>query len=154
MEHVTSKKAIQVLNDLIAINNDRIEGYQKAISELKPTDADLRALFTEFIDVSKKIKNELVSEVQSADEDYEKGTTNSGKLFRAWMDVKSVFTGHDRYSTLVNCERGEDAAQEAYRDALKEELPADVMTMLSAQQQQLKTGHDKVKRLRDNLKHN
>ena len=30
-----------VLNDLIKINNDRIEGYQRALEETKDTDVDL-----------------------------------------------------------------------------------------------------------------
>jgi len=48
----------EVLNDLIQINNDRIEGYQKAIEELKATDTDLTNLFTGFITQSQTLKSE------------------------------------------------------------------------------------------------
>ncbi len=36
-----SIKSIEVLNDLVQINNDRITGYEKAIRRTKPEDDDL-----------------------------------------------------------------------------------------------------------------
>ena len=36
METITSKQTAEVLEDLIKINNDRIEGYEKAAKDLKP----------------------------------------------------------------------------------------------------------------------
>ena len=42
MQH--NEELMEVLNDLVRINNDRIEGYEKAISETKDIDADLRTL--------------------------------------------------------------------------------------------------------------
>ena len=33
-----SKEVVEVLNDLVMINNDRITGYQRAIKELKQED--------------------------------------------------------------------------------------------------------------------
>ena len=78
------------------------------------------------------------------------GTTVRGKIYRAWMDVRATFTGHDRYSILANCERGEDAAQSAYKDALAEEdVPKYIHDMIAEQQSKLKLSHDKVKMLRD-----
>jgi len=59
------------------------------------------------------------------------GTTASGKIYRAWMDVKAVFTGHDRETILSNCEAGEDAAQRAYTSALEQEgIPAFIRELL------------------------
>lgn len=140
----------EVLNDLVQINNDRIVGYERAIEELKPEDSDLKALFTRMIGESHKIKLALATEVQALGADADTGTTNSGKLYRAWMDVKAVFTGHDRQSVLNNCEGGEDAAQKAYKGALEEEeLSAYLRTMITEQKAQLKVSHDEIKALRD-----
>jgi len=44
-----SKETIEVLNDLIRINNDRIAGYEKAIRETKPEDEDLKILYATMI---------------------------------------------------------------------------------------------------------
>jgi uncharacterized protein (TIGR02284 family) len=136
----------EILNDLVQINNDRIEGYRRAIEELKDGDADLKELFSRLINESMEYKSQLVSAGAKPDND----TTNSGKIYRVWMDVKAVFTGHDRKAVLSNCEFGEDAAQKAYHTALSEEnLPSDIRALLSQQQQSLKASHDKIKMLRD-----
>ena len=143
-------ETIEVLNDLIQINNDRIEGYEKALKELKPEDSDLKALFSSMISESHEIRLALGTEVNSLGGDMENSTTTSGKIYRAWMDVKAVFTGHDRHTVLSNCEAGEDAAQRAYRDALgDDELPAYVREMIVEQQLTLKSSHDQIKALRD-----
>ena len=149
---ISTKETIEVLNDLVAINNDRIVGYEKAIDETKQEDSDLKSLFTSMIDESRKIKLDLANEVQVLGGEYDRGTTASGKLYRAWMDVRAVFTGHDRYTVLANCERGEDAAQNAYKEALNEHLPDYIHTLLSGQKQTLKASHDKVRSLRDAAK--
>jgi uncharacterized protein (TIGR02284 family) len=65
------------------------------------------------------------------------------------MDVKAVFTGHDRHTVLANCEAGEDAAQRAYRMALEHDLPAFIRELLIQQQQTLRVSHDEIKALRD-----
>jgi uncharacterized protein (TIGR02284 family) len=104
------------------------------------------------IDESRKIRLDLAGEVQSLGGEYDRGTTTSGKLYRAWMDVKAVFTGHDRHAVLANCERGEDAAQSAYKDALEEEVPAYIRELLEKQKKTLRASHDKVRALRDAAK--
>jgi len=153
IETATTKETIEILNDLVAINNDRITGYEKAIDEAKDSDSDLKSLFRSMIDESRGIRLALANEVQSLGGEYERGTTASGKLYRVWMDVRAVFTGKDRHSVLANCERGEDAAQNAYKDALSEKsLPAYIRTMLEEQKRKLRASHDKVKALRDAAK--
>jgi uncharacterized protein (TIGR02284 family) len=141
---------IETLNDLLQINNDRIVGYERAIEELKPEDSDLKTLFVRMIGESHKLKLALATEVQALGSDADTGTTNSGKIYRAWMDVKAVFTGHDRKSVLDNCEGGEDAAQRAYKEALEQEdLSAHIRSMITEQKAQLRLSHDEIKALRD-----
>ena len=149
-----NKKVVEVLNDLIQINNDRITGYERAIKELKDESADLKTLFEGYIDQSRNIRNELGTEVQTLKGEMDDGTTGSGKIYRAWMDVKAVFTGHDRHTVLENCEFGEDAAQKAYKSALEtDDLPAYLVELISKQQIELRAAHDEVKALRDENKY-
>lgn len=151
----SNKATIEILNDLIEINNDRITGYERAIKELKDQDQDLKVLFEGMINESREARNALGKEVQVLGGEMEPGTatTNSGKIYRAWMDVKAVFTGHDRKTVLNNCEFGEDAAQKAYDTALlSEELPAYLREMVSKQKHVLKASHDEIKALRDQEK--
>jgi uncharacterized protein (TIGR02284 family) len=119
-----SEEVIELLNDLVMINNDRITGYQRAIKELKEDDSDLKLLFDQMIVESQQLKSDLAHEIQVLHGDVEQGSTGMGKIYRAWMDVKAVFTGESRHSILSNCEVGEDAAQKAYQKAMEtERLP-------------------------------
>lgn len=146
----TISKDTEILNDLIQINNDRVVGYEKAIEELQTEDADLKSLFVKMIGESHQYKMALATEVQVLGEEAEQGTTASGKIYRVWMDVKAVFTGHDRKTILNNCEFGEDAAQKAYKMALDEEdLSANLRALITEQKASLRISHDEIKALRD-----
>jgi uncharacterized protein (TIGR02284 family) len=147
----TNDNLVSVLNDLIRINNDRIEGYQRANNEARDIDVDLRAVFTRMADESRQYAAELIQEVVKLGGEPATGTTASGKIYRAWMDVKATFTGHDRESVLASCEFGEDAAQKAYRSALESdaEMTADIRQLIANQKASLKTSHDVIKKYRD-----
>ncbi len=145
-----SKEIIEVLNDLVMINNDRIEGYERAVKELKAEDKDLKTLFDHMILESQQIKSDLVQEVQVLHGDVEKGTTEMGKIYRGWMGLKAIFTGDSRHAILSNCEFGEDAAQKVYKKVLEtEKLPAFLREMLANQQETLKVSHDEIRDLRN-----
>lgn len=147
----TSEKTYDVLNDLIQINNDRIEGYERAAKETASEDSDLRSLFLSMASESRRYVNELNQHVSMAGKEPAEGTTASGKIYRAWMDVKATFTGKDRKAILASCEYGEDAAQKAYDQALSTdaELPTEIRQLITDQKSSLRKSHDKIKRMRD-----
>ena len=148
----TNEKLVEVLNDLIEINNDRVTGYEKAVDETKDLDVDLQAIFHGMANDSRKYAAELTQEVNKlggvADTN---ATTNSGKIYRIWMDVKATFTGHSRQAVLENCEFGEDAAQKAYTEALASdaEMGSNVRQLITEQQASLKVAHNLIKKYRD-----
>ncbi len=146
-----NEKLTEVLNDLIRVNNDRAEGYVNASEEVKSTDVDLRATFNKLADQSRKFATELTTEVVKLGGEPSTGTTASGKIHRAWMDVKATFSGNDRHTILSSCESGEDATQKAYKAALASdaEIDADTRKLITDQQASLKTSHDLVKKYRD-----
>lgn len=146
-----NEKVIGILNDLIQINHDRVVGYEKAIEHLKDEDADLKILFQRYIKESRQYAQELTAEVSRLGGSPSDGTTNSGKVYRVWMDLKAAVTGHDRKTILDNCEFGEDAAQKAYDMALNSntETELSIRDVIVRQKATLKSGHDEVKRLRD-----
>lgn len=147
----TNETLIEVLNGLIEINHDRVNGYEKAIEETKDLDLDLRAIFRSMANDSSTYAAELSSLVSGLGGTPADGTTNSGKLYRVWMDIKTTFTGHDRQSVLELCEFGEDAAQKAYKAAIASdaEMSADTRQLIADQQAKLKTSHDIIKKYRD-----
>lgn len=141
----------EILNDLVKINNDRIEGYQKAINESKDLDIDLKAIFETMISESTQYKDELTQKILHHGGEVEDDTTSAGKIYRAWMDIKSTITDSDRHSILASCEFGEDAAQRAYEAALSADslLDADCRKLITEQQASLKKSHDVIKTQRD-----
>jgi uncharacterized protein (TIGR02284 family) len=134
------EELVGVLNDLIRINNDRIEGYERAANETKDSDLDMKAVFNEMASQSRRYVNELTQEVGRLGGDAALDTTISGKVYRVWMDLKAAISGKDRESILGSCEYGEDVAQRAYEAAL--ESDAYMST-------EVKTSHDMIKRYRD-----
>lgn len=146
-----SEKAMDVINDLIEINNDRIEGFEKAASDLDEQDSDLTTIFNKLANESRENVAELTEIAQNSGQAPVEGTSTSGALHRAWIDVKSVFTGGDRESILDECEHGEDAITEAYRSALdpENEIGYELQGILQKQQAAVVAGHDRIKTLRD-----
>ncbi len=145
----SNEKIVDVLNQLIQINNDRIEGYEKAAKETN--DNELKMLFERFASKSNMLKSQLNSEVIKRNGKPNESTTASGKVFRVWMDFKAALTGKDRKAILSSCEFGEDAAHEVYEDVMKASigLPADIMQMITSQKSALRQDHDEIKKLRD-----
>ena len=145
-----NEKTIEVLNTLITINNDRIEGYETAAKETE--EQELKTLFAQFSSTSQKCKSELITEVSNLGGTAAEGTLISGKFFRVWMDVKAALTGKDRKAILNSCEFGEDAAKDIYEKALDndlENLNAYQQTMIKKQLTLLVADCGKVKVMRN-----
>jgi len=152
----TSEKSVDVINDLIKINNDRSAGFEKAAQDLKNGNGELIAVFNRLAGESREYANELTGIARQYYGDVAEGTSTSGDLHRAWISIKSTFTGNDAAAILDECERGEDAAKSAYKDALDEsnELTFEVAGVLQRQQEGIIAGHDLIKNLRDQAQRN
>ena len=146
----TNDETIGTLNDLIKINNDRVEGYEKAVKDAAGN-PDLVTTFSEYANQSRRYANELRRLVTGLGGQPSESTTVSGKIYRLWMDLRSAISSSERSSALDMSEYGEDAAQKAYREALKGTtyLPTDVLATITMQKTELKESHDTIKGLRD-----
>lgn len=144
---------VEVLNDLILINNDRVAGYEKAYDETETSDTDLRSLYNSLANHSRDHVLELSREVTALGGEPATGTMVSGKLYRVWMDVRAAFSSDGRKTSLDNSEFGEDAAQKAYDSALEsDELTPELRALITRQKATLREGHDTIKGLRDSEK--
>ncbi len=139
-------ESIDILNELVVINNDRIEGYETA-SEITE-EMELKNLFTELAQTSHKCKRELMEEILKLDGSCAQGTKTTGKFFRAWMDVKAALVGRNRKIVLESCEYGEQKALEAYKEAIREAqeiFTTEQQTIISAQYASIKSDFERVK---------
>lgn len=146
----TTENSINVLNDLIELNNDRVAGFEKAIADINDENIDLKGLFQTYATQSRKFSQELTALTAVRGGDVETGNSVAGTLHRAWIDVKSLFGGTDRASILSEAERGEDAIKKGYQTALTEAaLSGEALQTVTAQAQDINAAHDSIKTLRD-----
>ncbi len=147
-----NEKTIDALNKLVEINNDRIEGYEKASENTE--ERDLNDLFSAFKQTSQKCLGELKSEINKLGGQVTEGTTTSGEFFRVWMDVKTALAGKDKKAILNSCEYGEEQADETYQEILNDEsehLNTQQQSMIKEQLNLLKADQSKIKSMQNNL---
>ncbi|HEY2343526.1 MAG TPA: PA2169 family four-helix-bundle protein [Chthoniobacteraceae bacterium] len=145
-----SKTATDILNDLIETLKDGQEGFRAATNEV--TSASVKELCS---DCSLQ-RFKYVSELQAlakelGDPNPAQSTSLSGKIHRGWIKAKSAVTRRDDHAILVECERGEDSAVTHFKEALENELPPSVRSVLEGQFAGIKEAHDRVREMRDRL---
>ncbi len=140
-------KTISTLNNLIETCKDGQEGFKQAAEGVERS--DLKSLFYDLGQQRAKFAGELQALVRELGGDPETTSSAAGALHRGWINIKSYVTGKDEAGVLNEAERGEDIAKKAYKDALAENLPANVMTVVQAQSNEVMTAHDRVRDLRD-----
>ena len=146
---ITNDEIVDDLNELVKINNDRIQGYEKAIKDNE--DAGLDDLFRHYVVQSQNFRSQLADHIVRIDGLAVSDATStdvSSKIHRAWIDIKSALTGKDRESILSSVEFGENAAVEAYQDAIeKDHIPAYIKEDLQKQLTELQSALDRIKSL-------
>ena len=146
---IKNEEIVDDLNDLVKINNDRIQGYEKAIEDNE--DAQLDDLFRHYVVQSQKFRSQLAEHIVRIDGTAVTDATSTdvgSKIHRAWIDIKSAITGKDRDTVLSSVEFGESAAVEAYKNAIeKDHLPAYIKEDLTKQLSELNEAYDKMKSL-------
>ncbi|MEO7363789.1 MAG: PA2169 family four-helix-bundle protein [Gemmatimonadaceae bacterium] len=143
----TNDKAISVINELIETCKDGAKGFASAAE--KADDAELKLLFSKYSAQRTSFAADLDGQVVSLRGKPVESGHVAAVVHRGWIDIKTAFTGNDDKALLNECERGEDYAKKAYADALKENLPADVLAIVHRQSVEVKSAHDKVRDLRN-----
>lgn len=148
----TKEEIIDVLNNLLLINNDRIAGYEKAASELDKSDTELVSLFQKLGNDSNNYAAQLTEQIRRQGGEAQTGTMFSGKLYRVWMDIKSTLSSNVRRAVLESTELGEDAALKAYDLALNSgKLPQYEYDMVLTQMNGIYQSHRYIKQRRIKL---
>jgi uncharacterized protein (TIGR02284 family) len=142
----THDEVISVLNSLIETCKDGEEGFKTAGDAIE--NPDIRTLFHMYAQQRAHFRSELFNEVlRHGGEPAESGHL-AASLHRGWMDLKTAIGGKNEAAIIDECERGEDAAMKAYQEALKENLPADLMSMVEGQYSEVRHSHETVRGLK------
>ncbi|PAU64825.1 aldehyde dehydrogenase [Pseudomonas sp. PIC25] len=142
-----NKDVISVLNDLIETCKDGEKGFRECAEGIRNT--QLKSTFSQRALGCAEAARELQEMVRSLGGEPETHSSIAGNLHRRWVDLKSMITGKSDEAILNECERGEDVALKAYREALEKDLPANVRLLVEKQYQGVQRNHDEVKALRN-----
>jgi uncharacterized protein (TIGR02284 family) len=136
------------VNKLIEICLDGEQGFEAAANAV--TDPDLKIEFMRYSRQRLEFAGDLQRLLASLGEEPVSHGSAAGAVHRGWMSLKQSLTGHDnRHAVLAECERGEDSAVQAYRSAMEEPLPEEVLDTIGTQYQELLMAHDRIRSLRD-----
>ncbi|MES2597298.1 MAG: PA2169 family four-helix-bundle protein [Verrucomicrobiota bacterium] len=142
---------LKTLHNLIEILTDGQEGFRAAATDVD--NHELKTLFSQYSLQRAAFAGELKSLAQGLGEsDPPDGGSIAGALHRGWMDIKAAVVSRDEHAILAECERGEDYAVAAYKEALEQPgLPMNITDTLRTQFAQVKSTHDHVRKMRDAL---
>lgn len=152
MENAKSK-TVEILNSLVEVNNDRIQGYETAIREAK--DSQLKVEFSLFIVTSKRCIMELCDEIKRLGGKPISLNKTSGKFFKLWMDLEKTISHNLHRALIDSCVFREDIAIGNYDDWLIEDVENEVderhIMMIRTQRTELCGEREKLKILREHL---
>ena len=140
---------IDTLNDLIEICKDGQDGFRDASENVQSQ--ELKTLFSTYSLQRSKFAGDLQQHVTSLGTEPEKSSSITSAVHRGWIDLKSAFTKGSDHAILAECERGEDHAVAAYRDALEGELPVYILSDISEQATAVQAAHNDIRDRRNAL---
>lgn len=142
---------IDILNKLVKVNNERIEGYETALKET--FEEDLKSLFTRFAHTSHNCKDELIDEIYKLGGDPDEGQHAPGRFFGVWIDMKVALAEHDRKTIFDSCEFGEDMTIASYGKVLDDatNLSIELHNMVQMQYGLIKIDRVRINAMRETL---
>ena len=140
-----ARDASTLLNGLIEICKDGEEGFRTAATGIH--DSTLRRLLESYAHQRAGFAQELQAEVARLGDEPAGSGDMAGALHRGWMKIRQAISGNDEAAILAECERGEEAAVRAYREAVDRDIAGDAGTVVERQYLQVKDAHDHVRML-------
>ncbi len=137
--------------NLMKVTHDGENGFQHAAAHVH--DRALRDEFHKYARERRSMASELSHLMNLAGEEGVPSTGSTTAMFhRRWMSLRTALSEEpDDQSILDEVERGENAAEEAFEEALQpaEQLPETVRFGIQSLAQKVHRAHDRVRRLRD-----
>ena len=143
---------VSTLKDLIEICKDGEEGFKACVEDASGRHPDLKTMLVARQHDCAAAGAELRDILRMQGEKPASGGTVSGALYRGWLNIRTAITGKDDLTVLNECERGEDAAVDAYKKALTKNLPADIRMIVERQYHGVLRNHDLIRNLRDQVR--
>jgi uncharacterized protein (TIGR02284 family) len=140
--------AVRVLNALIRAGRDAEQGYLTAADGV--AEPELVQLFADYALQRAKFVAELQDRVKVLRAQPENIGSVAGDVHDLWMGLKTAVEANETHGILSECERGEDMAVKAYREALAErDVDKQTRDLIQRQYELVQAAHDRVRQLRD-----
>jgi uncharacterized protein (TIGR02284 family) len=107
-------------------------------------DPGLRALFVELADERTRFAANLIPHLHRMGGYTDTEGTSLGAIHRGWMTLRGFAPGDHDHAIVVEAERGERAALDAYDRALAGLLPLTVEWLVEAQREGVRRAHDRI----------
>lgn len=144
----STEKIVDQLNNLLILNYDSENGWEKAISNTE--NSALQSFFKVKLSQRRHFKNELIKEIKAFGGTPDKGHSLVGKMHQTWMDILTALSTNDEEAVLDACETGEKAALKNYEAVLEtEDLPMSTKAMLVKQKTAIEKSLRQVDALED-----
>lgn len=149
---LSDQKHIELLNNLIIINNERMDGFNFAAQETGAV--VLKVLFSRLFETSIVCKHELVNEVYKLGGEPAEGISASTEVHLAWEDVKNAIADKNHLKLLKSCEKEEATVIRSYTMVIQtedEHLTSQHQQLFYRHHKLIHEDHTKVKNLLDVL---
>ncbi|WP_341225766.1 PA2169 family four-helix-bundle protein [uncultured Arcticibacterium sp.] len=132
---------IKALQTLAELQVDREAGYRKVAEEATVADFDLKVMFQNMANESKKATEFLNAFLaEYGGEKVEHENSFLAEIHQAWIDIKKAVSTRDRKALLGSCEFGENIIIGAYESILEDErlVDAEIRMLLHSQLDEIK----------------
>ena len=126
----------KALGSLVATLHDSQENFRTAAERAESS--DLKMMLMDFALQRARLAGELQNEIiRLGDPEPPEGGTVKGAMHRTLLRLKTALASDRDRATLAECERGEDAVIEKYRETVQHPLPRYIREMLERHLEQI-----------------
>lgn len=132
-----NESVVSTLQDLSARAHDSELGYRRSAEDAK--DSDLKQQFEQLANERSSMAAELDRLIREhGGEPSWSGGSMAGAAHRMFTDLKAAISGNQRQAILTEVARGESVAEEAYDEALRQNLPEDIKQIVRQQHRRVR----------------
>jgi uncharacterized protein (TIGR02284 family) len=132
----------EVLQHLIQVCKDGAHGFRTAADHV--TAPSLKSLFTELANERTGFAAALLPHLQRMGGTSDDDGSSAAALHRGWMNIKGLVPGNHDHAIVTEAKRGEQAALNAYDEALAGILPPTVVTLVETQRDAMYKASERI----------
>ena len=141
---------IVVLNELLQITNDRLEGFKNVDTKMISSYPKLSDVYERMVTQAAQMRTDLAGIIKEKGGEVNNTTSVAGSLHRTWIDLKNSLSANRDEATLESVVFGESAAMNAYEKVLqREDLSADSYRIVKDQFDIIRDSVDKFQYLKE-----